>query len=229
MSYHVFFEFSTGLAKSMRVPKGTLKYILDNVRETERVMGFEVERREDGGGYWRSTKPANDITDEQYCRTAEAHNDFVRRLYRQMTEWQKSPPMGGERITPKDAQSFWHALRFIDVPPERWTRDYYVDRMEHLYEVMRGRESEGVSFEEKPLTAKQAGAVIWLFAHYLDGSDCRLEVPEGRDRLAASDDGGYEWCSTCGAIDPDDVPHKLRYCRKKKCPLREELGPAEDY
>ena len=33
MSYHVFFDFSTGLKKSLRVPKGTLNRILRHVAD----------------------------------------------------------------------------------------------------------------------------------------------------------------------------------------------------
>jgi hypothetical protein len=90
--------------------------------------------------------------------------------------------------------------------------------MEHLYEVMRGRESNGVTFDVKPLTEKQAAQVINLFSEFLDPDDLRLNVPDGRDYLASSADGGYEWCDKCfKPIAEDDTS-----CRRRKCPLREE-------
>lgn len=92
-----------------------------------------------------------------------------------------------------------------------------------LYEVMRGRKSEGVTFDEKALTPKQTAKVIILFSEFLDHHDIRLDVPNGRDQLASSTDGGYDWCEKCGAMDPDDVPD----CRKRGCPLRKELALEE--
>ena len=92
--------------------------------------------------------------------------------------------------------------------------------MEHLYEVMRGRKSEGVTFGEKALTTKQAAAVINIFSPYLDHDDRRLDVPNGYDYLASSYDGGYDWCEKCGAMRPEDADA----CRKRKCPIRAERG-----
>ena len=105
------------------------------------------------------------------------------------------------------------------MPPERWTDDYFRDRMEHLYEVMRGRESEGVTFDAKPLTEKQAASIIRIFDQFLDPCDLRLDVPNGRDYLASSSDGGYDWCEKCGPMVWDDVGD----CRKRGCPLLKEL------
>jgi hypothetical protein len=127
-------------------------------------------------------------------------------------------PAETEELTPEGAQTFWHGLVDIDVPPQRWTSDYYRERMEHLYEVMRGKEHEGVNFDEKPLTPKQAASVIRLFETYLDSHDLRLDVPNGYDYLASSSDGGYEWCEKCGPAHPDDADA----CRKKGCPIYNE-------
>lgn len=132
-------------------------------------------------------------------------------------------PVETEVLTPEDAQTFWHGLREIDVPVERWSRDYYVDRMNHVFRVLQGDEDEGVTAEAKPMTAKQAAAAIHVFAKYIDDHDTRLEVPNGHDYLAASDDGGYDWCVKCGPAHPDDVPH----CRKKACPARAERDAEE--
>ena len=94
-----------------------------------------------------------------------------------------------------------------------------MEKMNHLYEVMRGRPDDGVSFDETPLTERQAAQVINIFSTYLDEHDMRLDVPRGHDYLASSYDGGYDWCEKCGcAVHPDDIGS----CEKKKCPLREE-------
>jgi len=128
-------------------------------------------------------------------------------------------PVETEVLTPADAQTFWHGLVDIQVPVERWSKDYYIDRMQHLYEVMRGNEREGVNFDAPKLTTKQAAAVINLFSEFLDEHDMRLDVPRGRDYLASSYDGGYDWCDTHGAVSRDDGI----CCSNKKCDLRQEL------
>lgn len=128
-------------------------------------------------------------------------------------------PVETEMLTPDDAQTFWHGLEDIPVPAERWTRNYYVERMQHVYEVMRGAEREGVIFDAPALTTKQAAAVINLFSEFLDEHDMRLDVPRGRDYLASSYDGGYDWCDTHGAVSRDDGI----CCSNKKCDLRQEL------
>lgn len=141
-------------------------------------------------------------------------------MYEDFGEWHaKPPPAPNETLTVEDARSFWHALESrIDVPAQRWTSDYYQERMEHLYEVMRGRPSEGVTFGTKALTPKQAAEVVVLFSEFLDDHDIRLDVPLGHDGLRSSADGGYVWCEKCGAITDDDV----EACRKRKCPIRAE-------
>ena len=94
----------------------------------------------------------------------------------------------------------------------------HVERMEHVYEVLRGHESEGVTFDAKALTPKQAAAVIRMLEPYLDAHDMRLEVPRGYDYLASSDDGGYDWCITHGAVHPADGT----CCRNPKCDNRQQ-------
>jgi len=129
----------------------------------------------------------------------------------------------GEAISPDDARQFWHGLQIIDVPLERWTAEYYENRMEAVYDTMRGRDSEGMCFDAKPLTEKQAAAVIRLFDQYIDAHDLRLEVPEGCDSLYPSDE--YAWCDICGAVRWEDVDEKSRYCRiKGGCSIRENYG-----
>ena len=128
-------------------------------------------------------------------------------------------PVETEVLTPADAQTFWHGLVDIQVPVERWSKDYYIDRMQHLYEVMRGNEREGVKFDAPKLTTKQADAVINLFSEFLDEHDTRLAVPRGRDYLASSAYGGYDWCDTHGAVAWEDGI----CCSNTKCGLRREF------
>ena len=218
MSHHVFFSFSSGLAKPLKVPTGTIKDITDHIKWVERTLDMQSP----GGGsiwHWFNLRDACSRAEmTTLCEVATKHNDFVRWLYERFSAWYKEPVKGGETLTLAKAKGFWEALHQIPVPVEKWTPDYYIARMEHLYEVMRGRESEGVTFGVKALTPKQAAAVINIFSTYLDDDDRRLDVPKGRDYLASSYDGGYSWCDKCcQPIAEDDLD-----CQRRGCPIRSE-------
>lgn len=223
MSYRVFFSMSSGLNEPITVPKGTLKEILDRVALTEETLGFEAEQYRDNPKHWKSTTPKEGVSDKLFCEIAEEHNRFVRWLYQRLAEYSKTPPADGEVITLKDAASFWHGLTILEVPAYRWTGDYYRARMDAVYQAMRGQESEGVTFESKPLTPRQAADVIVLFSPFLDLTDLHLDVPKGCDQLASSSDGGYVWCEKCGAVTPEYAAA----CRKKCCPAKEEEEDAD--
>ena len=230
MSYHVFFGFSSGLAKPIRVPIGTKQEIIEHVEEVERVLGLKRTQYEKNPIHWdyfvsQFMNGFPGVDDEVLCKTVSDHNAWVRGIYRDFAEWSKTPFKSskghkGEWITPKDAEKFWHGFQILGVGSSRWTGDYYTERMESLYEVMRGRKSEGCTFDAKPLTEKQAAAVINIFSPFLDHDDRRLDVPNGYDYLASSYDGGYDWCEKCGAMRPEDADA----CRKRKCPIRAERG-----
>jgi ribosomal protein L40E len=230
MSYQVFFDFSLGLAQRLRVPAGTKKAIIAHVEEVESVLGLKRTQYENNAIHWDNFDPEfmngfPSVDNEVLCNTVLEHNAWVRGCYRDFADWSEKPFKSskghtGEWITPKDAKKFWHGFQRLEVGASRWTPDYYIDRMEHLYEVMRGRESEGVTFGEKALTTKQAAQVINLFSTFLDHADRRLDVPNGYDYLASSYDGGYDWCEKCGPVHPDDADA----CRKRKCPIRAERG-----
>lgn len=226
MSYHVFFSFSTGLSKPLKVPKGTLASITSLVEEVERLLKLEREQYMDNPPHWTSkSKRFDGLDDKLVCEMVSRHNRWVRSLYERFGKWTKQPVKDGELITPEQAASFWHGLELLSVDPERWTADYYREQMERLYEVIRGRETDGVSFNaKKPLTTEQADAVIMLFAEFLDTHDIRLAVPVGCDHLASSQDGEYHWSSTCGAISEDDVEHHAKKCRKKGCDVKEQFS-----
>lgn len=156
------------------------------------------------------------------CRTVSTHNLFVRRLYEDLALWAETPPADGETLTEADAAEFWHGLHELSVRQDRWTREYFRERMEHLYEVMRGRESEGVSFDAKALTPAQAAAVVRIFDCYLDNYAMCLDVPHGHDHLASSYDGGYDWCGMCGR--PMIFDEAVATCRRRKCELKAQAA-----
>lgn len=220
MSYHVFFAFSSGLKNPLQVPKGTKQEILAHIEHVQSTLNLEITKYENNPAHWNHWKMGYEgIDDEVVCETVSKHNQWVRRIYWKIAEWAKKPVEDGETISLEDAQEFWHGLEILSVDPSRWTPDYYRERMETLYEVMRGRETEGISFGVKALTEKQAAAVINIFSEYLDKGDLRLDVPHGRDYLASSCDGGYDWCDKCyRPMVWDDA----QYCRRRKCPLIEE-------
>jgi hypothetical protein len=254
MSYAVHFSFSLGLSVPLTVPKGTKQSLIDHVAEVERVLELKrikpySQHDRDAGhaDHWDSfgrEKAWADIDDELLCKTVQHHNAWVVETYKWFGIWAKEPfsvPVKRtnenclywyvtevETITPEDAREFWPGFTTLDVPVERWSRDYYQNRMEHLYEVMRGRPQEGVTFDAKALTEQQAGAVINLFSEYIDLHDIRLEVVQspgrgfnGQDRIASSHDGGYTWCDGCfKPIDYDCIGE----CKKRGCPLLKEAS-----
>lgn len=227
MSYHVFFSMSTGLSKPITVPKGTLDRILERVHLTEEALGFETEQFKNNPKYWRNTRETKPgVSDETFCEVAEQHNRFVRELYIEFEKCSEKLTPDGEVITPEQSVEFWYGLTTINVPAHRWTGDYYRARMEALYFAMRGAGdnqrllTEGVVFDSKALTVRQAADVIGLFSEFLDPDDLRLDVPLGMDSLESLSDGGYYWCEKCGAVTEQHAAS----CRKRKCPIKAEWG-----
>lgn len=215
MSYKVYFAMSTGLSKPITAPKGTLAEIGAQIERVEQTLGIDPENLDDGRIRWYLLGHSfADVEDETLCNVAEQHNNWVRWLYAKVEEWATTPTPDGEVITPEQSEKFWYGLRMIEVPPPRWTEAYYTARMESMYSVLRGVESEGVSFDAPKLTEKQAAAVINMFSPYLDAHDARLDVPRGRDYLTAE----YEWCEKCGAVTFEDG----QACTRRKCPIEKE-------
>lgn len=219
MAFHVFFAFSTGLAKTIYAPKGTKAAIDEHVKWIEGTLNLEREQYLDNPVHWNSRNRFDGIADDVLCAAVKEHNAWVRKMYERFGEWSKATPKKPrEAITARDAKKFWHVLETLDVPLDRWNMDYYRDRMAHLYDVMRGQESEGVTFGEKALTPRQAAEVINIFSTYIDEWDLRLDVPKDRDYLASSYDGGYSWCYKCfRPIAEDDLD-----CKKRGCPIMSE-------
>ena len=250
MSFAVHFSFSWCLSKPLTVPAGTKAKALSHVNEVERILGLKQVHPGDGNiEAYGTNYPAHwdyfgrdfsEIDEDLLCKTVEDHNAWVRFMYERFEEWAKTPfvPTANikesEELTPEDAREFWHGFETITLDPKFWNRDYYRARMESLYEVMRGRDSEGASWDgNKPLTQQQAGNVIRLFEQFLDPDDMQLEVVQspgrgfnGQDRLASSYDGGYTWCSGDdpkhqGCFKPIDYDC-IGECRRKNCPLLAE-------
>lgn len=219
MSQRVFFALSTSVLHPITVPKGTITKIKERIDFVEKTLGLETEQYKDNPPHWKNTNPKDDVSDDLFCQVAEDHNYFVRRLYDTIARCSEKPAEDGEILTPEESATFWHGLRIIDVPINRWTRDYFVARMEAYYESMRGREAEGIIFDAEPLTPEQADAVMNIFSFILDAHDVRLSVPKGHDYLASFDDGGYEWCTQCGAVTFGHVDR----CREEGCPARADL------
>lgn len=221
MSVHVFFSMSVGLERAVHVPRGTLAAIGEHVARVEKLLHLQRvppyspnPERPLAGTYWRTDFAG--VSDATLCETADSHNAWVRRLYDDLTAWSLWDPAVEltEELTPEHADSFWPALVLLEVPPARWTSDYYLREMRHLYEVLRGRPDEGVELDAKALSAKQAGAVIGLFEKYLQRGNHDLEVILGQDHLASRELGEYAWCPKCGAVDPDSPCSHIRAERR---------------
>jgi hypothetical protein len=175
MSVHVFFSLSSGLSAPLFVPKGTKQACVDHVLEVEKTLNIPRTKFKDNPEHWNTASDWNvkAIDDELLCETVTQHNQWVRTLYESFGQWSKAPVSDGEQLTPEDAQAFWFGLVILEAPLEKWTEDYYRNRMEHLYEVMRGRPSEGEYFDAEALSLRQAAEVIVLFSQFLDGGDIR--------------------------------------------------------
>lgn len=228
MGYRAYFMFASGLSETIRVEMGTFQRMMEHVDEIESELGLERESHDNNLSHWTSkSKRFEGIPDEKVCLMVSKHNRYVRWFYDMLDARSKSPTnlTAFENLTPKKAQQFWHALELLSVEPFRWTKDFYREEMDRLYEAMRGRETDGVSFNaKKPLTIEQADAVICLFSEYLDKYDIRLAVPRGHDSLASSYDGEYYWSSTCGAVAEDDIEGHARTCIKKDCDVRNDFA-----
>lgn len=208
MSFKVFFDLSTGFKCDLYFRPGTFDRVHQTINSTERRLGIRREYYR-GVCRWKSRPLVNPQTsDTEYCDAVEEHNATVHWFYDACCKATTKPTETlTEKITPKMAQNLFIGLRQLDVPPERWTREYYQARMDSIYETLRGRQSEGMSLNSDPLTIEQARDVIVLFSQYLDRYDIRLDVCRGEDTLTDSYSDGYFWCTKCGAVNYDDLPH----------------------
>jgi len=215
MIYNYFFGLAQGIEKTINVPIGTIKSMQEHIQLVEKTLNIKREKYEDNPEHWEFTDYA-EIEDDILCEVAEKHNLLVRDFYEDINKYGIYPSEEFEELTNEIFQTLLPGLQLITVKPERWTGEYYTNRMQTLYEVMRGRETEGISFDTKALTIKQATAVILLFAEFLDHDDRRLDVAKGQDWLSSSYDGGYIWCEKCGAVTYEYSDE----CTKRGCPLK---------
>lgn len=206
---------------------------------TERSMldkaGPPVDREQN---HWWLQDRERDERISRISSVVRAHNDRVRGLYEDITKWQEKKWKRGEveKITPKMANEFWGGLTFLDLPRELWTREHFVDHMEHLYVLLSTGSSRGQNLDCPPFDGDQTSALINVFEDELDqwGFDCRFEVPldenlKRYDFLASSYDGGYDWCEDCGPIYSDAFFQRCRVCpaaKEGKCHLKND-HPAE--
>jgi hypothetical protein len=263
MSYHVYFAFSTGLSKPLRVPEGTLADLWSKIERVESVLGLErtpsyTPEGEDQrpGWSWRSVekciraklgeRPEHhlaarewDSDRERMAEVIEWHNDFVRRLYDDFGKWStdlKGKRKGVEVISLEAAAEFWGGLKILEFPRDLWTERCFENHMEHLFTLISKRKSQGMSLDCEAFSDKQKSALIWLLEGELDqwGFDMCFEIPLSADLtpydfLVHLSDGGYDWCSFCGAIYSDDFRHRCEVCPRAKdgnCELRNDY-PAE--
>lgn len=250
MSFDVLFSMSTGMAKPIRVPFGTVAYATAQIALTEQTLNIKRTQYLKNPPHWdyhdpefRNNFPS--VTDEVLCDTAHRHNGFVERFYHDLGKWshatradrlkwkpgwRATSKKRTEVLTLKIGKAIWPGLARIEVPPSRWTADYYKWQMENLYSALRKREYEkdsrqGMHFDaRKALTTEQAKDVIILISGWLDPADIRLDVPNGYDHLCRSDQGEYDWCEKCGAVMEGEYAN----CKKRKCPLKDEYDEPTD-
>lgn len=200
-----YFELSSGLAKSITVPSGTCESLKRHFEEVTRKLQLEIVQHKDNPPRWNRRTAPKSVSDYVAGKTISAHNQFVRELHDDLAKWSQSPPENEptEELTPEFAESIWYGFSMLSLAHDRWTRDFYIEEMEVIFDVLQGTERHGIVFGEKALTAKQAAAVITLFSSYFDHDDVRLDLPNGRDWLEASDE--TYWCPFHGCWHRQDV------------------------
>lgn len=216
--YHILFNFSEGLKETIRVPKGTIEELKAWIEEVTEKLGLEVTQYLDNPKHWANYEPDKSIANDIASDYVERHNNKVMRFYFDLQNWAENPESDYEELTPEIAETFWYGLQTLRLPFHRWSRDYYVSEMKHLFDVMTNGHSKEVTWDTKKLTLKQAASVIHLFADYLDYHDVRLELPYKQSFLVTGDK--YYWCPTHGAIFNEDVVEKSNgkiYCPVSRC------------
>lgn len=267
MSYRVFFSFSTSLSQNLRVPKGTLAKITEQIRATEEMLGLTRTptytpkgEKQKPGWQWLDTeremrkklgpRPASEghqwwLAQRDWDKTKEAmgwrvrgHNEFVRGLYDDIVRWSKDrlKGRGTETITVGQSAEFWGGLAIIEWPRELWSKEFFTDHMEHLFDLLTRGESRGRSLGCAPYNLRQADCLIRMLEDELDqwGYDLRFAVPltarlQPYDFIRCSHDGGYDWCSRCGPIHEHDFHERCLVCpraKEGKCDLKNS-HPAE--
>ena len=228
MSFKLFFDLAVSFERPIAVPVGTHKKILKQIESVESELGYTREKYLDNPWHWRETLK-DGVSGETFCEVVKGHNAFVRSLYDSFQKWVAEKP-GGETeiITVKQSRDFFPGLKQLSVPYEKWSEDYFEEKLENLYEIIRGRDQEGVSFDAEPLSEEQAGKVILLLHEYIVGHkrfSKNYDVPHGCDYLADSEDTA--WCEQMGwCVHPDDIGG-CDGC-DEKCDLYQEYYGSDD-
>lgn len=228
MSFKLFFDLAVGFERPITAPAGTHKKILKQIESVESELGYTREKWKDNPWHWCEVLKGG-VSDETFCEVVKWHNIFVRSLYDDLEKWADKKPDGKtEIITPKQAKGFMPGLKQLSVPYEKWSEDYFENKLENFYDIVRGRDREGVSFDAEPLSEGQAGKVILLLHEYIVGHGRFLknyDVPHGCDYLA--DSGDNAWCEQMGwCVHPDDIGG-CDGC-DEKCNLYQEYYGCDD-
>lgn len=218
MGFELFFDLAVGFKKPLTAPEGTYRAILKQIRYVESELGFNREKYKDNPWRWNDTEKEG-VTDEAFCEVAEKHNNFVIWLHGKLSEWTARRPDGKtEVITVEQSKDFMPGLRRLDIPFERWTEDHFEKKLTSFYEIVRGRNTDGVSFGAEPLNEDQAAQVVLLLHEYIIGHGRfpkEYDVPRGHDYLTNSED--TVWCEQKGwCVHQDDVG-ECEGCDVEKC------------
>ena len=198
-----FFQLSSGLEQTIKVPPGTCAALKKHFEAVTKTLDLKVSQFKDNPPHWEKHSPSAHVPNHIASDGVFGHNRLVRKLYYDLARWAEAPPDEYEELTPAFAKTIWYGFSFLQLNYDRWTADVYHEEMEVLFDVMQGKETDGITFGEDNLTDKQAAAVISLFSMYFDKDDVRLELPNDCGFLVTSDQ--IYWCPAHGAWRDMDV------------------------
>lgn len=220
MSYQTFFNFSDSLLQDLVVPTGTVKRVRDHICKTAEAL--QIKPFDEQAWVWDNNTAVND---EVLCAAVEEHNRFVMHFHDQLSAWAEKPMSEGETFTVSESKRLFKFLNTMRVPLERWSEEYFIEQMRVIYEVMRGRSENGITFDAKPLSPEQCDAVLTLFSEFMDKHDVRVAVLKGKDMIGSRYYGEWDWCEKCAA----SIAVEDRGCAKRGCPVRKEARENGDF
>ena len=103
MSYKIYFGFTQGLSCTIKVPKGTIEKLNQQVEYVEETLNIKREKYLDNPEHW-VWNDYKEIKDKILCEIAEMHNDFVRDFYEDLAKWAKTPRIKYEELTNNEYQ-----------------------------------------------------------------------------------------------------------------------------
>lgn len=207
---HIFFAFSEGLKQDIYVSKKTIEYVMHKVGlQMDTLDISDIAEIPDMSSLERFAEKhfeQGHRGDEAICEFASEQCKLVEMAYDMVQKATPEPTTENTALlTQGDFKAILPMLKQVDVPIERWSKDYHRERMDEVYEILRGRPTDKVSWEIPPLTEEQAAGVVWLIDVVLgvDRHQNDLAVCKGQDHI--SDTNEYHWCEKCGAVDYDDT------------------------